>query len=168
MVSGSVSFTTEMWPHTHTHIHTMSIMHLKYTDVLMLFVRKVKDCFQPADSHHKLVRWRLVTRAAIDGYSRLILYSHCATNNNADTVLRLFIRAVNDYSVPSRVRSDQGLENTHVARYMIEKRVANRRSMIYSTHNQSIWRDMQKSVTVLFYKLFYFMEDQGILDSLNK
>ena len=60
----------------------------------------------------------MVTHAAIDGYSRLVLYAHCATNNTADTVLRLFLGAVND-CLTSQVRSDQELENTRVARYMI-------------------------------------------------
>ena len=126
-----------------------------------------------ADSHHKLIRWRLVTHGAIDGYSRLVLYVHCATNIKAATVLEQFLSAVNGHGLPSRVRSDQGLENTLVARYMIERRGANRRSMLVgcSTHNQRIerlWRDMHKGVTILFYKLFYFMEDQGILDPLNE
>ena len=40
-----------------------------------------------------------------------------------------------------------------------------------STHNQRIerlWRDMHKSVTILLYKLFYFMEDRAMLDPLNE
>ena len=125
------------------------------------------------ESHHKLIRWRLVTHAAIDGYSRLVLYAKCVPNNFADTVLQLCLGAVNCYGLPSRVRSDQGLENTYVARYTIERRGPNRRSMIVgsSTHNQRIerlWRDMHKSVTILFYKLFYYMEDEGLVDPLNE
>ncbi len=105
--------------------------------------------------------------------TELILYLHCVTNNRAATVLELFTRAVSKNGLPSRVRSDQGLENVSVARYMIDKRGPERRSMIVgsSTHNQRIerlWRDMHKGVTVLFYKLFYFMEEQGILDPLNE
>ena len=40
-----------------------------------------------------------------------------------------------------------------------------------STHSQRIerlWRDMHKSVTVLFYKLFYYMEGEKLVDPLNK
>ena len=40
-----------------------------------------------------------------------------------------------------------------------------------SVHNQRIerlWRDMHRSVTVLFYKLFYYLEHHGLLDPLNE
>lgn len=40
-----------------------------------------------------------------------------------------------------------------------------------STHNQRIerlWVDMHKSVTCLFYNLFYFLEQHDLLDPLNE
>ena len=40
-----------------------------------------------------------------------------------------------------------------------------------STHNQCIerlWRDMHRSATILYYRLFYFMEHQGLLNPLNE
>ncbi len=40
-----------------------------------------------------------------------------------------------------------------------------------SVHNQRIerlWRDMHKSVTILFYKLFYFLKHHSLLDPLNE
>ena len=129
--------------------------------------------FSFVDSHHKLIRWRFITHGNIDGYSRLILYLQCCTNNRASTVYELFLKAAQKYHLPSRVRCDQGLENVAVARHMIEKRGAERRSMLVgnSTHNQRVermWRDMHKSATILYYRLFYFMEQQELLDPLNE
>ena len=83
------------------------------------------------DTHHKLIRWKFVIHAGIDGYSRLITYMKCAGNNRATTMYRLCISAVEQYHLPSRVRSDQGgEENILVAQHMIEQRGAERNSMI--------------------------------------
>ena len=40
-----------------------------------------------------------------------------------------------------------------------------------STHNQRIerlWVDMHRSVTRMYYDLFYFLEQHGLLDPLNQ
>ncbi len=134
---------------------------------------KLPPSFPPSDGHHKLIRRRFVTHGGIDGYSRLIVYLKYSNNNRAETVLRLFGAAVQQYGLPSRVRSDPGTENTSVALYMLRNTGLNRRSVITgsSTHNQCIerlWRDMHRSVTTLYYRLFYFLEHQGLLDSLNE
>lgn len=121
------------------------------------------------DGHHSLIRWRIVVHGGIDGFSRLITYLHCSTNIRADTVFTLFQEAIAKYGVPSRVRSDRGGENIDVAKFMIENRGLNRGSHIAGTsvHNQRIerlWRDVFSHVLQLYYSLFYFLEDNGLLD----
>ena len=89
------------------------------------------------DGHHKLIRWRFVTHGGIDGYSRLIVYLKCSTDNQAATVFNVFKKATDLYGIPLRVRSDQGGENILVARFMLERRGENMGSMITgsSVHN---------------------------------
>ena len=125
------------------------------------------------DGHHKLIRWRFVTHGGIDGYSRLIVYLKCSTDNQAATVFNAFKKATDLYGIPSRVRSDQGGENILVARFMLERRGENGGSMITgsSVHNQRIerlWRDMHRCVTQIYYCLFFHLENEGILDPLNE
>lgn len=123
----------------------------------------VNVCFKFTDSHHKLIHWRLVTHGGIDGYSRLITFLKCSSNNHATTVYERFLSSVQKHQLPSRV-----------AQHMIERRGAERRSVITgsSVHNQRIerlWRDMHRSVTVLFHKLLYFMEHHhDLLDLMNE
>lgn len=42
------------------------------------------------DGNHKLIRWRMVVHGGIDGYTRMIIYLGCSTNNQATTVYRLY------------------------------------------------------------------------------
>ena len=115
----------------------------------------------------------MVVHGGIDGFSRLIVYLMCSPNNKATTVLQLFDSAVKKYGLPSRVRSDRGVENYEIGRYMLERHGLDRGSMLVgsSVHNQRIerlWRDVFETVLQVFYRLFYHMEHLGILDPLNE
>ena len=106
---------------------------------------------------------------AIDGYSRTVLYLHCATNNTSKTVFRLFHRATKQYGVPSRVRSDKGGENILVCRFMVAYRGTGRGSHLAgsSVHNQRIerlWRDVYRCVMSTYRELFYSLEATGVLN----
>ena len=119
------------------------------------------------DGDHKLIEpYRIVIHGEIDGFSRLVVYLRASTNNRASTVLALFREAIRYYNVPSRVRSDRGLENVEVGRFMIQTRGMNRGSIITgnSVHNQRIerlWREVNRVVVSRFLNVFLFLESTG-------
>ena len=106
------------------------------------------------DSHHKLIQWRIITHAAIDGFSYTILYAVCTNNNKATTLLSCFLDGVSVYGLPQGVRSDHGGENIEVWKYMIIAHGGDISCVLTgsSTHNEHIerlWRDVHRSVTTI-------------------
>ena len=100
------------------------------------------------DGNHKLIQpYRVVIHGGIDVYSRLVVFLKASVDNRASTVFSSFQEAVAQYSLPSRVRTDLGLENIEVARFIVCTRGVNRGSIITGTsvHNQRIerlWREV--------------------------
>ena len=66
------------------------------------------------DGNHKLIRWRFVIHAGVDGFSRMIVFARCSNNNRAGTVLEVFLSAVSAYGLPCSVRTDHGGENVDI------------------------------------------------------
>ena len=61
---------------------------------------------------------------SIDGFSRRIIFLQCSSNNLSNTVLSLFLDAIEtDGGLwPSRIRVDKGVENVLVCDAMVEAR----------------------------------------------
>ncbi|CAI5692486.1 unnamed protein product [Oreochromis niloticus] len=123
------------------------------------------------DGNHKLIRWRLVLHGCVDGFSRTIIYLRCLSNNRASSVLSLFLEGIQNFGLPLRVRCDHGMENIQVARFMLQRRGVGSVITGVSVHNQRIerlWAELNRVVSRHFINIFNFMEEQGLLDSLNE
>ncbi|KAL0565068.1 hypothetical protein V5O48_016964 [Marasmius crinis-equi] len=115
------------------------------------------------DGQHTLIRWRVVIHAFVDGFSRMVTAIQANDNNRADTVLNLFMDAIEEYGTPSRVRGDHGVENLGVARYMEENFGVERGSYIWgrSVHNiriERLWRDVTQGFGIKWYNFFHDLE----------
>ena len=114
----------------------------------------------------------MVIHGGIDGYSRAITYLCCNSNNKSSTVLSAFNNAVDTYGLPTKVRSDHGGENIEVWRKMMAEHGTDQCIIVgSSTHNERIerlWRDVHRSVVVVYANLFRELEEGGNLDSLNE
>lgn len=108
------------------------------------------------DGNHKLVKWKFIVHGAIDGYSRLITFLKCSTNNRAVTVLQNFMDATQEYGLPSRVCTDLGGENVMVWEYMEELRGAGRNSYLtgHNTRIERLWRDVYRCVSCVYAAVF--------------
>ena len=125
------------------------------------------------DTHHKLIRWRFVIHAGIDGFSRTIVYAKCADNNRASTSVEAFVGGVDKFGLPQQIRSDHGGENIDIWRYMLTTHSNDPLCVLTgsSTHNERVerlWRDVNRCVCAPFADMFRTFEAEGILDPLNE
>ena len=78
--------------------------------------------FRNTDGNHKLIIYHVY----IDCYSRFIIYLYFSLNNFEATALHLF-QLFFYYNFPSRVKSDMGIKDIDVARFMLDNQGLNRR-----------------------------------------
>ena len=66
------------------------------------------------------------------------------------------------------VRTDKGGENAEVARIMLERRKGqgsiDQRSSVNNQRIERLWRDTRRMVVEYFRRVFYFLEEQRLLD----
>ena len=55
-----------------------------------------------------------MVHGCIDGFSRCIVLLRCSNNNKSSTVFGLFLSAIHEFGLPTRVRSDCGGGNVKV------------------------------------------------------
>ena len=79
----------------------------------------------------------MVVHGGIDGYSRMIVYLSCSTNNQALTVYSQFRKATEEYEIPSLVWSDKG----GVCQFMVSYRGCGRGSHIAGSSVQCITKE---------------------------
>ena len=66
------------------------------------------------DGNHKLIRWSFVIHCETDGYSRRIKYLYCSLN--AARALALYVEAVQNFGLSSKVRANHGTKKTSLPR----------------------------------------------------
>ncbi|KAF7367802.1 hypothetical protein MSAN_00844400 [Mycena sanguinolenta] len=106
----------------------------------------------------------------------MVLYAggflRASNNNRGQTVLDLFLEAVEQWGVPSRVRGDHGVENLLVAAWMEAYRGEGQGSYLWgrSVHNvriERLWVDITAQVGATWADLFTLLEMHYGLDVNN-
>lgn len=121
------------------------------------------------DGNHKLINWHFVIHGCIDGFSRVIVFLKCSTNNRGSTVLDNFLGCIDQFRCPLRIRTDHGTENIETARWMLNRYGVAHKPVItgQSVHNQRIerlWVDVYNNVLEHIRNVFFFLEENDLLD----
>lgn len=121
------------------------------------------------DGNLKLREYRFVLHAAIDGFSRYLIYLEANLNNRAQTVLDAFLHGISAVGqIPLRVRADKGAENRDMGLWMIVIRGENRGSFItglsvYNQRIERIWREVNRWMTS-FHLIFQHLRQLRLYD----
>lgn len=119
-----------------------------------------------------MIYWHFVIHRAIDGYSRMITFLKCSSNNTASTVFTYFLTAVEAHGLLARIRTDFDGENIDIWHCMIKQHDTNECVLVgASVHDERIeqlWHDVFRCVLSVFRDIFQQMERDEVLDCLNE
>ena len=51
------------------------------------------------DGNHKMICWRLLVHHSIDGFSRMVVFAKCSSNDCATTVHEIFLQGIEKYEL---------------------------------------------------------------------
>lgn len=133
------------------------------------------------DGYDKLKQFGLCIHAAIDGYSRRIMWLEVgSTNNNPKTIANYYLETIKTIGcAPRLLRADRGTENSVISflqpffRYNCADNMAGLNSFIYgkSTTNQKIeswWGSLRRQGIHWWICKLKDLRDSGRFDSLNQ
>ena len=152
--------------------HANTVLRRSSTISQRIYTTPCPNSVWHVDGNHKMIRWRLVIHAGIDGYSRCVVFVKCSNNNCAATVLNAFLEGVSVFGMPIRVRTDHGGENTEIWKHMLT--ATGKQSSVLTgclVHNERIermWRDVTRCVSSLYISIFRRLESEGLLASDNE
>ena len=97
---------------------------------------------------------------------------HASSNNRSETVLDMFIDAIVEHGVPSRVRGDRGRENRDVSILMILLRGLNRASFmwgpsVFNTRIERVWVEVGRRFVRQWRAFFIRLERCHLLERNN-
>lgn len=106
-------------------------------------------------------------------YALQVTGLRASTSNSADTVLTMFMEAIQKRGIPSWLRGDCGGENHDVSILMILLRGLNRASFmwgssIFNTRIERMWVEVGKRFAHSWHAFFLWLERMHLLDCKNK
>lgn len=152
--------------------HTNTVQRRSSTISRRIYTSPCPNSVWHVDGNHKMIHWRLVIHAGIDGYSHCVVFVKCSNNNCAATVLNAFLEGVSVFGMPMRVRTDHGGGNTEIWKHMLT--TTGQQSSVLtgnSVHNERVerlWRDITRCVSSLYISIFRRLESEGLLASDNE
>ncbi|KAM6495102.1 hypothetical protein JOM56_009725 [Amanita muscaria] len=104
----------------------------------------------------RLIRWRIICHAFVDGKTRLVTGARFNNNNRADTVLELFKHAISVHGLPSRLTTWMNNEDLGAVRIY---------GAVHNTRIERLWVDIVHDLSSKWKEHFEVLEIHHGLDA---